>query len=267
MTECCDPKKQQKNNMEFITLNKDNLAKEHICCAISGEKDVQVVSKKEWLRERFDEGLVFTRADARGKCFIEYIPAENAWAPVAASGFMYINCFWISGQFKGHGYANELLDSCVSDAKEKGRKGLCVLSSDKKRPFLSDPSYLKYKGFTVCDSAEPFFRLMYLPFDEGAEKPAFAKSVSTHIENKDGFVLYYTAQCPYTAKYVPIIAEMAKQAGAPFTAVKLADRQSAQSAPCPFTSYSVYFGGEFVTNEILSEKRFAAMLSEKGFNA
>jgi hypothetical protein len=30
------------------------------------------------LKERFDDGLVFLKGEQRGKCFIEYIPAENA---------------------------------------------------------------------------------------------------------------------------------------------------------------------------------------------
>lgn len=47
--------------MEYIKVTKDNLEKEHICCAISNNKDVQVSSKKAWLADRFDEGLVFLR--------------------------------------------------------------------------------------------------------------------------------------------------------------------------------------------------------------
>lgn len=45
--------------MEYIQVTKENLEKEHICCAISNNKDVQVSSKKTWLSERFDDGLVF----------------------------------------------------------------------------------------------------------------------------------------------------------------------------------------------------------------
>ena len=36
-------------------------------CAISNNKDVQVSSKKAWLAERFDEGLVFLKSVERGK--------------------------------------------------------------------------------------------------------------------------------------------------------------------------------------------------------
>lgn len=62
--------------MNYIRITKENIDKEHICCAMSGE---QSIAKKEWLRQRFDDGLVFYRSEERGKCFIEYIPAENAW--------------------------------------------------------------------------------------------------------------------------------------------------------------------------------------------
>ena len=105
--------------MEYIRVTKENLEQEHICCAISNNKDVQVSSKKAWLAERFDEGLVFLKSVERGKCFIEYIPAENAWNPIDADGYMYIDCLWVSGSFKGHGYAKELLSECEKWAKDK----------------------------------------------------------------------------------------------------------------------------------------------------
>ena len=108
--------------MELIKLTHDNIDQEHICCAISNNK-VQVMSKKAWLKERLDEGLVFLKGNVRGKCFIEYIPAEYAWAPIEAEGYMVIDCLWVSGQFKGHGYSNLLLNACIEDSKEKGKKG------------------------------------------------------------------------------------------------------------------------------------------------
>ena len=97
--------------MEYIRVTKDNLEKEHICCAISNNRDAQVSSKKAWLADRFDEGLVFLKSVERGKCFIEYLPAEYAWVPINADGYMYIDCLWVSGSFKGHGYSTELLDA------------------------------------------------------------------------------------------------------------------------------------------------------------
>nr|WP_245671826.1 hypothetical protein [Desulfuribacillus stibiiarsenatis] len=89
----------------IIQIDQRNIADEHICCAISektGENCSK--SKKDWLIERFKDGLVFKKLNVRGKVFIEYIPAEKAWCPIDADGYMYVNCFWVSGQYKGQGY-------------------------------------------------------------------------------------------------------------------------------------------------------------------
>lgn len=249
--------------MDFVKLTHENIENEHICCAIANNKDIQVMSKKNWLKDRLDEGLVFLKRDVRGKCFIEYIPAEFAWAPIEADGYMYIDCLWVSGQFKGHGYSTWLLDKCIEDTKEKGKKGLVILSSKKKRGFLSDPKYMKYKGFETVDTARPYFELMYLPFDKNADKPCFKKSVHTHENIPKGFALYYTNQCPFTAKYVPIIESMAKERGADFQVIHIDTKEKAQNAPSPFTTYSLFYDGELVTHEILSEKKFEKILESK----
>ena len=66
--------------MNIIDVTKENLQQEHICCAISNNKDCQVASKKQWLSERFEDGLVFKKGDVRGKCFIEYLPRKSLGA-------------------------------------------------------------------------------------------------------------------------------------------------------------------------------------------
>ena len=247
--------------MEYIRVTKDNLESEHICCAISNNNDVQVTSKKAWLAERFDDGLVFLKSVERGKCFIEYIPAENAWNPIDATGYMYIDCLWVSGSFKGHGYSTVLLDECIKDSKRKGMKGLCILSSAKKKTFLSDPKYLKYKGFTVCDEADNGIQLWYLPFSPAAEKPSFKECAKhPHVDDK-GYVLYYTSQCPFNAKYVPIVEQIARERNVKFKAIHLQSKAEAQNAPTPITTYALFCDGEYLTNEQMNDKRFLKLLA------
>ena len=248
--------------MNYIRVTKDNLEAEHICCAISNNRDVQVASKKAWLAERFDEGLVFFKSTERGKCFIEYIPAENAWNPIDADGYMYIDCLWVSGSFKGHGYSNDLLAECIKDSKEKGKKGLCILSSAKKKSFLADPKFLKHKGFTVCDEADNGIQLWYLPFSEKYEKPSFKSCAKhPHIDEK-GYVLYYTSQCPFNAKYVPVVEQTAKDNNIPFKAVHIESREEAQSAPTPITTYALFYNGEYIGNEQMNEARFLKLVEK-----
>ena len=248
--------------MEYIRVTKDNLESEHICCAISNNRDIQVSSKKAWLAERFEEGLVFLKSIERGKCFIEYIPGENAWNPIDADDYMYIDCLWVSGSFKGHGYSNDLLGACIADSTEKGKKGLCILSSAKKKPFLADPKYLKYKGFTVCDEAENGIQLWHLPFDPNAARPVFKECAKhPHIGEK-GYVLYYTSQCPFNAKYVPIVEKTAKEHGIPFKAFHIQNKAEAQNVPSPITTYALFFDGEYLTNEQMNDAKFMKLVSQ-----
>ena len=248
--------------MEYIQVTKENIEKEHICCAISNNKDVQVISKKAWLTERFEEGLVFLKSVERGKCFIEYLPAENAWNPIEAEGYMYIDCLWVAGSFKGNGYSTDLLNACIEDSKNKGKKGLCILAAAKKKPFLADPKFLKYKGFRVCDEAENGIQLWCLPFDEDAALPKLKECAKKpHIDESD-YVLYYTNQCPFNAKYVPVLEELAKEQNVEFKAIHIESKEMAQSAPTPITTYALFCDGEYLTNEQMNDKRFLKLLGK-----
>lgn len=144
----------------------------------------------------------------------------------------------------------------------KGKSGLCILSSAKKRGFLADPKYLKYKGFIKADSAEPYFELMYLPFDPSAPAPRFREQVKSAQTDGSGFEIFYTSQCPFTAKYVPLIENMANDMNLPLSAVHISSREQAQNAPCAYTAFSLFYNGKFITHEIPSEKKFAAICEE-----
>lgn len=169
---------------------------------------------------------------------------------------MYIDCLWVSGSFKGHGYSSDLLSECIRDSKDKGKKGLCILAAAKKKPFLADPKFLKYKGFRVSDEADNGIQLWYLLFEEDAGAPTFRDCAKhPHIDEK-GYVLYYTNQCPFNAKYVPVLEETAKNNGISFKAVKIDSREDAQNVPTPITTYALFFDGEYVTNEQMNDKKF-----------
>ena len=167
----------------------------------------------------------------------------------------------MSGSFKGHGYSNDLLSECIKDSKAKGKTGLCILTSAKKKPFLADPKYLKYKGFAVCDEADNGIQLAYLPFTACAAKPRFKDCAKyPHIEEK-GYVLYYTSQCPFNAKYVPIVEKTAKEHNIPFKAIHIDSKEQAQNAPTPVTTYALFYDGIYLTNEQMNDKKFLKLVA------
>lgn len=246
--------------MAYIRITEENIDKEHICCAMSNKKSDQ---KKEWLKVRFRDGLVFYRSEERGKCFIEYMPAETAWHPLIADGYMHINCLWVSGKLKGHGYSNDLLNYCIADAKAQGRKGLCILSSAKKKGFLADPRHLRHKGFLVADESDVGIQLWYLPFYDGAEPPRF-KDCAKHPHIADaGLVLFYSDQCPFSYYWVPRLVSAAEEQGFTLKAIKIDTREAAQNAPTPVTNFTLFIDGEFKTHQILNEGQLLALVSPR----
>ena len=246
----------------LIEVNQDNIDREHICCAISDKKTAQV--KKDWMQARFADGYRFYKLEGRGKAFIEFVPAENAWAPVSAEGYLFIDCFWVAGALADHGYGTKLLELCIGEAKRLGKKGIVALSSDKKRPFLSDPVFFRKYGFQVADTAPPYFELLCLPLCEGAEQPCFRSCAKEGGIGEQGVVIYYTDHCPWNAKYLPLLEKAAQERNAPVTLRRIGSKEEAQESPSPFSTYAVYYNGEFLTNEMMSDKKFVKFLEAKG---
>lgn len=250
--------------MNIITLDLENITNEHICCAIDSKtSNIGVAAKKEWLKNRIPEGLKFNKLDARGKVFIEYIPAEMGWMPIEAKGYMLINCHWVSGSYKGKGHGAELLKQCEDEAKSLGMKGIVVLTANKKKPFLSDKLFYLKSGYEVVDSAPPYFELVAKRFDNEAELPRFAESAKKGFpEEIKGIDIFYTAQCPFTVPYIELLKPVIISSDIPVRTHQIKSREEAQSHFCPVTTYSVFINGKFHTQEILTPKKLEQLISK-----
>ncbi len=249
--------------MGFIRLTGENLSSEHICCSISDKReDSGLALKKLWLKARIADGLVFRKLDERGKVFIEYLPAEKAWAPIDAPGYIYINCFWVSGSFKGKGHGTRLMDSCISDAQ--GTSGIVALSSEKKRPFLSDGKFLKKSGFKVCDTADPYFELMVLKLNPDARDPRFLDQVRKPVVDPlPGLDLFYTAQCTFAPEYAEIAGKLADEKGITIRVHHLDTMEKARAHPAAWSTYSLFKDGRFITHEIQTAAKLEAIATGK----
>ena len=73
-------------------------------------------------------------------------------------------------------------------------------------------------------------------------------------------MLYCTNQCPFNAKYVPILEKTSKEHDIPFHAIQLTSREDAQNAPTPVTTYALFYNGDYLTNEELNDTRFLKLV-------
>lgn len=247
---------------KYIVLTKENIDTEHICCAFSDKKYSEGYEmKKEWLKREFENGYVFRRLDARAKVFIEYVPAEKAWIPIDAPGYLMINCFWVSGQYKGKGHAKALLQSAIEDAKAQGKNGLVTVVGTKKFHFMSDTKWLLSQGFESIEKLPNGFSLLVLKLEENAPNPSFKENVKTgESEHKEGFLVYYTNRCPFTDYYVNgSLWVLAQEKNIPLTIIKLETMEQAQACPSPATIFSAFYNGKFLTTDMSMcvESRFA----------
>ena len=238
--------------MSFLNITLDNLEEEHICCAIADKKhQVGVDIKKEWLKDRIGEGHVFRKLDERGKVFIEFSPLETAWTPVIGDNYLYIYCLWVSGSFKKKGYGKELLEYCIEDAKRQKKSGVCVISSTKKKPFLSDKKFMVNYGFETVDTIANEYELLALSFD--GSKPHFTDAAKNQKIETEELTIYYGLQCPYIPNCIKEIETYCKANNVKLNLVKVDTLERAKAMPCVFNNWAVFYDGKFETLQRLNE--------------
>jgi N-acetylglutamate synthase-like GNAT family acetyltransferase len=244
---------------QYLNLTVDNLDGEHLCCAIADKKhQCGVEAKRAWLRERIGEGHVFRKLNEKGKVFIEYAPLDKAWVPVVGDNYMYIYCLWVSGGYKGKGHGKELLEYCIADAKRQGKSGVCIISSKKKKPFLSDKKYMELFGFETVDTIDEEYVLLALSFD--GTKPSFSEPARLQSIAGGDLTVYYSVQCPYISNCIEQIESYCKANQIPLTLIAVDTLEKAKSVPCIFNNWAVFYGGKFETVHLLNEGHLKKML-------
>lgn len=251
--------------MAYINVNAENIDSEHICCALSKSKnEAGEVAKKAWMKERFDEGLRFVKLDERGKVFIEYMPAENAWKPVIAPNHFLINCLWVSGRFKGDGHAAELLNICIEDAKSEGKDGIVVVSAKKDKPFLTDSKFFLHHGFEICDEASPYFMLLRKDISGKGETPRFKPQVKqTEFPGHEEVTFYFSHQCPFNKVWVQNYADLAEEMGFKTKIIEFMSAADAQESPAAFGTFGLFARNRFLTHQLMTLAQFEALLKKE----
>ena len=244
---------------QFKNLTLETIGSEHLCCAIADKKhQCGVDLKKKWLKARIAEGHIFRKLDEKGKVFIEYAPLETAWVPVNGDNYIYIYCLWVSGSFKGSGYAKSLLEYCIDHAKKQEKSGVCILTSKKKKPFLSEKKFMHKFGFEVVDNVGEY-ELLALSFD--GSKPTFAASVKKQSIEDKILTIYYGMQCPYIPNCIEQIENYCKSNQVPVNLIVVDSLEKAKDLPCVFNNWAVFYNGEFETVHLLNEGYLKKMLA------
>ena len=237
-------------NTDFVNLTIENLSDEHLCCIIRSKKPHPGVdTKRQWLADRLNEGHVFRKLNAKATVFIEYAPLETAWVPITGDNYYYLYCLWVSGSPRGNGYGSSLMEYCITDAKEKGKSGICMLGAKKQKSWLSDQSFARKFGFEVVDTTGNGYELLALSFD--GTTPKFAPNAQKlKIENEE-LTIYYDMQCPYIYQYIEIIKQYCETNGIPVSFNQVDTLEKAKALPCVFNNWAVFYKGRLETINLL----------------
>jgi len=255
--------------MTYLTLGPEDLDEHHLCCALGDPKHrAGVEAKRAWLRSRMAEGLVFRKLDVRGKVFIEYAPAEVAWRPVVAPGFLVVHCLWVSGRFAKQGHGRALLRSCMDDAERQGKAGVVVASAKRKRPFLADPRFLARMGFEVVDVAGEWRLYAWRgPAGRDARVPRLAEAVhrgAAAPTSAGSFVATVTDQCPFNRHWAEVVASDLRAAGHEARVRSIDTVAEAQQVASPLGAYGLTRGEGLVAHHLTTTKATGRLVGKLG---
>ncbi len=247
----------------IINTDKDKISEYPPKCFLN-QKNEGYQIKLEWLKKRFSEGLKIKQlySEEERKCigFIEYIPGEYAWRAVDAEGYIFIHCLWISpNNYKSKGYGSLLIKECIKDAEKEGKYGVAVVTSE--GAFMAGKDLFLKNGFESVASAKPSFELMIKTLKKGP-LPKF-RNWKRQLSKYDGLNIIYSNQCPWVARSIKELDEIAKENDLDLKVTELKNAEEAQNAPSIYATFNLVYNGKLLADHYISSRRLLNIINKE----
>mgnify|MGYP006291563659 CR=1 FL=1 len=255
------------NDIQIIDLTPDNIADYGVCGYKDVEKHVELRKKIEWYKQYHPKGLrikaiISEKGGYQG--MLEYISGKYAHRPVDANGYMFIHCVFVGfkKEYKGKGFASQLIDECIKDAGKNDMLGVAVVT--RKGSFMAKKDIFLKKGFQVVDKVKPDFELLVKKFNDKSKDPKFKSNMDKNLKKyQKGLYVVRSPQCPYTEKNVKAILESAKnKINIEPTLVDLKESEEVQNTPCAFGTFFIIYNGEIISHHPISNTRFENIMKK-----
>jgi GNAT superfamily N-acetyltransferase len=255
------------DKFEIVTVDGTNVEELGFFCYKSKPDSDGYRNKLNWLKERFDEGMVIKIVYENGRSvgFIEYIPAEWSWRVVEAPGYLVIHCLWVVGKCKKKGYGSRLLNECVEDARRTGKHGVVMVSS--KGNWVANEKVFAKSGFEMVDSAPPsFILLVKKPAKKNGSTPVFPRDWDERLASYGpGMTVVYSDQCPYIPDAVSRAREVFEERGIKTRAVKLGSSEEVKArSPSAYGVFGIVFNNKLFSYHYLGNKEIKRLGEEVG---
>lgn len=254
------------NDLSIINTTPDNI-QQFGMCGYKNTKNEGYLKKLDWTCDRFKEGMRYKilLSEEKGAIGgIEYLPGENAWRPVEASGYMFIHCIYIMKKdAKGRGYGKKLVQACLDDAEASGMKGVAVVT--RKGSWMAGKELFLSMDFETVDKTRPDFELLVFKFDQDIPSPAFTTGFEDRLQEfKTGLHIFTSHQCPYTTKATTEISEAAiNEFKVTPNIIHLQTAEQARQAPFPFGTFGIVLNGKVVADHPVSQTRFRNIMKKE----
>ncbi len=248
---------------EIITVTAQNIETTGFFCYMSKKKSEGYERKLKWLKDRFGEGMRIKLLRLPERGFIEYLPGEHAWRSVHADGYLFIHCLWVVGKSKGKGFATELLDTCIADAKRSKLKGVAMVTSEK--VWMSSRRILDKHGFECVGTAPPAFSLMVKKFGN-YPSPTFSGNWKEKAKAfGKGLNVIRSDQCPYIVDATDTAVTTAAKAGINSRVVELKSRDDVlRLSPSAYGVFGMVLDGKLLSYHYQLEKNLLPLLVNDG---
>ena len=251
------------DEITIIDINNNNISEYPPRCFLKPDNEGYKI-KVEWLKKRFSEGMkikqLYVENEKKAVSFIEYVPGEYAWRAVNAKDYMFIHCMWTSAnKYKSKGYSSLLINECTKDAEKQGMSGVAVVTSE--GPFMTGKDLFIKNGFTSVVSEKPSFELMVKNIKQGPA-PQF-RDWQKQLKSYEGLNIVYTNQCPWVARSIPELKEIAQKNGFKLKITELKNAKDAQNAPSIYASFNLIYDGKLLVDHYISSRRFENIIKKE----
>ena len=236
-------------------------------CGIKSIEHEGCRRKAEWFKKRLSEKMRYKVLYSQDKGtigLIEYIPGEFSWRAVEADKYMVIHCLCIFYKpFREKGYASEMIDRCLEDAKKEKMFGVAVVT--RKGPWMAGKEIFRKKGFEVVEQAPPDFELLVKKLRKDAPDPKFKENYEKILKKYDkGLTILWSDQCPFIAKAIKEIRETIEDRyGIEAKIIQMKNHEDAQNAPSPYAIFSLIYDGKLHAFHPISSKRFMNIMDKE----
>ncbi|MGE6600359.1 hypothetical protein [Lysinibacillus fusiformis] len=156
-----------------------------------------------------------------------------------------IHCLWVSAV--GKGYGTQLLQKCIDDAKQRGKKGVAVLTNDHTSWTPSKALFLQHQ-FQLVATAPFDFELLVYPFSGDVELPYFPENWHERLAGYHNLTILRSFQCPYVEVATENILAAASKLDISIDLVEIQSREELmEKSPTPYGIFSVIYKGQLIS--------------------